>query len=575
MTTRGFRIFGVGVALGTATACSTLAPPPQAKLCESNDDCEQGEEICALDVGICIRSQHVPRRHLGLDIREPPELATQRYAFRSEVHGCDREVVLRSTPDQEYRVRKSNLVDHLAIELFEDPSDPTSLVSADIELTTVSRLATVRTEAQLVHPTLDEEDNLLATEVDWPHYHPSEMFQAEGFEAGVQILLKAAPDDGARAPVYRFVATPATDTNRPCTSRAECCPPSGCPDVRDECMDVGDGARECSQGGNRPWRYTFRYTDLCNRITTGSVLRVNEDSVEIGKVESALVRFLHARPDSDDNRVTIPVAAGPLPELVCTTDSDCVAGSQLCVISDGEASGHCELDLAGLDATFGSIETDPVGGFAAPLYSYCEGQASGDLTRSFTVSVQPPPEEADAPTVVPSGTFEFDQKFIPATEDSKPPTFLEGSLCLPDWGASTELDVRLQAAPAPVWGQGSDEWRCCDTSCLVGAVSEDEPIPTPPDPPLTCAGLSSSGPPLVTAEAGWSPADDAAWAATGCQPVKLDSRGHAGYLRRKGVCDEEGSSCLISRLGAGPSGAARPYTIRIEPPPVRCSLPRF
>lgn len=543
----------------TAVAgCSTLAPLPTRQECESDDDCTVAGELCAPDTRICVPATNVPPApDLAFDVQE---LVGGQVVYRAEIAACDAAV---SISQSRIEVRGNDLAQTFEVEVegrepLMDPPQVEDLLASAIEFSQASRFGRVAlVPPRVEYPRLDmtaEVPVVLPTTLKWPRYHPFDPMPSELADGGF-VQWRTIPFVGA--PILQMIVPPQTkDTT--CEDDLDCC------DDEESCAPnfCVPGIGKCSAIGNPKFAFTFRYDDRCSRELTGTVAIIDGQTLETrGVVADAPLTVRHA--DTEDmDRLGVQAIGGMAPidrPAQCSTDAECIVGEQFC----DDATDQCVLRLAGRPADNGSVRTDENGAFAATVYTYCEQNPDeAGFIRSYTVSAAPA-----GPLASLSYTFDTTIAYVDAG-DQKPQARVPKRLCVPDWGASAGLTLRLIGEPRSLAGEADDEYRCCDVGCLPRTPEE---LASSVPPQITsCDGRTAGEQPSVVVSASLVLDEEAlaAWEAADCVPPDVGPDNVVGGIRRTMACSapDETGTCFSTDLASGPDGSAREYRVRLESP---------
>lgn len=537
--------------------CSSLAPLPTPQECESDEDCSAGE-LCAPDTRVCVPTTNLPPApDLAFDVQE---LVGGQVVYRAEIAACDAAV---SISQSRIEVKGTEVAQTFEVQVearepLTDPPGVEDLLPSAIEFSQASRFG----RAPLVPPRVDyprldqsaEVATVLPTTLKWPRYHPFDPMPAELANGGF-VQWRTIPAAGA--PMLQMIVAPETK-DTVCTDDLDCC------DDEESCAPnfCVPGVGRCSAIGNPKFAFTYRYSDTCSRELTGEVVVIDGETLETrGVVADAPLTVRHADTEGVDRMGVQAIGAlAPVdrPEQ-CDTDADCIVGEQFCE----PLSHQCVLRLAGRTADNGSVRTDEGGAFVADVYTYCEGLPTEEpFPRSFTVS-------AALAGPLASLSYTFDAEIRPLQPgNQKPQARVPKRLCVPDWGASAGLSLRLVGMPRTLAGEDDGEYRCCDVGCLPRTPEE---LASSPPPQLeTCDGRTSADLPAVTVSASLvlDEAKREAWEAADCVPPDATADDVVGGIRRSMDCSkpDEDATCFATDLAAGPDGSAREYRVRLESP---------
>lgn len=549
---------GLVVAALLVAGCSSLAPLPTPQECESDDDCPNAGELCAPDTRVCVPTTNLPPApDLAFDVQE---LVGGQVVYRAEIAACDAAV---SISQSRIDVRGTELAQtfEVQVEAGEPTTDPPTaedLLASAIEFSQASRFGRVPLAPPRVeYPRLDQSAEVAAvlpTTLKWPRYHPFDPLPAELADGGF-VQWRTIPFEGA--PILQMIVPPATkdtacDDDLDCCDDDESCAPNFCI----------PGVGKCSAIGNPKFAFTFRYDDRCSRELTGDVAIIDSQTLETrGVVADAPLTVRHA--DTEDmDRLGVQAIGGVAPldrPAACTTDADCIVGEQFCE----PLTQQCVLRLAGRPADNGSVRTDENGAFVATVYTYCEQNPDNiGFIRSYTVSAAP-----EGPLA--SLSYTFDTTIAPVMAgDQKPQARVPKRLCVPDWGTSAGLSLRLVGDPRTLAGEDDGEYQCCDVGCLPRTPEE---LATSMPPQLsTCDGRTGGEIPTVVVSASLTLDADAraAWEAADCVPPDAGADDVVGGIRRSMDCSapDESGTCFATDLAAGPDGSPREYRVRLESP---------
>ncbi|MBX7083187.1 MAG: hypothetical protein K1X88_28530 [Nannocystaceae bacterium] len=544
--------------------CSTLAPEPTPQECRDDTDCTVAGEVCAPDTNVCVPGEKLPPvADLAFDLQE---LEGAQVVFRAEVGGCDAETGFTAA-NKELTITRNQLQQTFELSVFvRTPVDPTmptldDLMVGEIELSQLSRLGrSPTTTPRIDYPTTDGADmpTLLPTTVRWPRYHPYDAMPA-ALAGGGFVQWRSLP--AAAAPLLAMIVPPVGDAANACERDDQCGPaPNFC------IPTLG----QCSLIGNPRFALGVQYADDCSRVLKGRLELVDPETLTpvvdgsgnpLGAA-GASIRIRHADTDGAP-RLGVFALGGEAPEQrepQCSSDAQCIAGEQFC----DPVSEQCLMALAGRSADGGTIVTDSVGAFEAPVYTYCEREGNVGLVRSFTMTAAPGGPVA-------SVNYEFDVQFPPISMGQPKPEVTLRDLCVPSWGAAQQVGLALAGEPVTLLGSGEGAFRCCDIGCLPRTPEDAMAMPEPTQLD-TCDGRSSSGAvPSATVEAQLvldAQAQDA-WAQAGCLTPQVGPGGVVGGLRQSVECSGalgSDATCLVPDLAAGKDGGARQYSVRIESP---------
>jgi hypothetical protein len=539
-----WRAVAGGTVAGGTVACSTLADTPAAEECRSDADCV-ATFVCAVDQGRCLPgNEAAPRAHLGFDIRER---AASTIRFRVEVDGCD------CTIDEEENIRELALRRSRVSQLFflsatlpEAPPD--DLLEATFELNQTSRYGQDPSPQKglVDHPTFaGDPPAVVDTVLRWPRYHPLDE------DVPPELVLWKVQPLNDLAPRYLGLLPPRTDAKKPCEVDADCCEPRGDCNPAPNFCDTTAG--ECTAVGQPEWTYRYAYEPACSRSFEGDVVSLD---LETGMTGAPLpetgVRVRYA--DGLTDRFGIPTF-GDLPAAErpaeCDDDGDCDVPDEYC----DPLTSQCFLALAGRPADRGST-TDELGTFRTQVFTYCEAQPNGGLSRRYAITAQPT-MTGPRPTV----DYIIDAEFSPPAQPGS--GFQVGPhLCVPDWGPGVGLDLALVGQPRTLAG-AQGEYTCCDVACLPATVDDVE-AGAPPIPE-TCDGRTSAGAVSSVVLESHFVLDLAQWSAADCATPNPDPQGRLGSLVREATCSSTpGAPCRAEDLALGTAEEPRRYNVRFE-----------
>ncbi|MGH1340706.1 MAG: hypothetical protein ACRBN8_04090 [Nannocystales bacterium] len=564
------------VALIALTSCSSLAPKPPEVECITNEDCNEDPGFVC-DLGVCRDGGDAPPLALiGFDLQE---VAGGQAQFRTEIAGCDREVLSEGTTIPVLTLPRHELARRLELGVVSGADEVP--LPATFELTQGSRFKRDPHRRLVRFEPLPEEsleDALV--EVSWPRYFVDNF--VDDFvdnplpylgEGGYLVWLTqplSVEDSVPAAQRYQQLAPPATLTGemqRSCLTDLDCCPDAETCEPEDFRHACVTSLRECRDPSNEAVRYTYVYTDACDRLVEGRVVVVDEQLSILRPLPETSLSMRHADPDrvAPLGLPRLDITALELREPECTADDECAEGL-IC----NEDTEQCELPLAGFTAWTGTVTPDAEPGFEgqfdAHVYNYCDGLPEGPpVLRSFDVTVTPP-EESNLPTIV----LRSDVVFSPLQAGGqKPPASFGGDLCVPEFGATQDITLALSGEPRTLL----TDYSCCDVDCLPRTKEDAD---DPPQPPTLCSGASAGAAATFRAESPlqFDEQQLEAWNAedSPCVGVRADEDGTVGVIRSSGACgtpDDSGATtpqqCDLSLRDNGDT--PRTYDLRIETPP--------
>ncbi|GEM_PF-6428102 len=559
MSTRNTSVvlaFAVGFALANQPGCSTLAPVPVPRTCQSDADCDQNKsEICALDQGICYEATLPPRRTIAIRVREPcPAGAACEFVY--EAKDCDAHLALDPTLDSAFNLRRRQVQDvfHMTIRSLVPGLVAAVPLAANLSVRQESRLG----EAPLLLSTTFPQETQTngSAVVAWPYHHPDDDDASERLRTLVlQIDPVESPgpdDDGdpnTPPPLldeHAMVWHPLfleREVERECNSDSDCdvcaadgtCCPAGQSGCNLACDHRPDAPNVCSLEASAH-DFIIDVRDECDRRLTGTVMLVSGDE-QTGYVaspaEKAAVRLSYAE----------PVGAGAT-HNECDSHADCAPG-----LGCNTERKLCGLDLTGLPVANGEAKTNDQGTFTSRVYTYCDGPEF--LSRQMRVTVTP--AEDTIPSAgssrAPRVTYTFQQQFISFDPRAGPVPDLEpeveAPLCIPYWQPA-DVTIRMGGAPVELLNEADQRWTCCDTSCLSS--------PVPGAAPETCA----SDPVFRVTLQGSAPLPEG-WTEIDC----MDAMDGEARFSTQAQCSE--ATCE-ARLGSASPNAPTTYLLRLETP---------
>ena len=545
-------------AIATSWACSSAMEPTPVEFCQSDADCSE-DQVCG-PTGFC-SDQFFPLAYIAFDVQESAGSQTQ---FRAELFGCDQEVEARPPDGLEI----SQGVVSQTLELSVVRRDAANLefmsvpLEATFELSQASRLSRPLFRRSVAHP--PSEGEATSVEVRWPRYHPENQQLNPQYAGGGFILWTITPraieGEPDRAPMYAMFVPPVADETLLCEDGDEPCGPGL------ECVGW-NGADVCRPQRNPRTAYlNVGYQEVCNRQLRGQAVLITPDFERGNPIAGTSVSVRYG-PGVDGDPFGVPALEdAPLLERApqCSSDADCIDEGQFCDL----ASRQCFLNLVGRVANAVDATTDDSGWFSTPVYTYCEGQTTTPVRRTYTVNVSDRDTERIAERVVPSINYDGEAVFSPPPNvEDKPAGQIDGLLCVPDLGPPKALQVTLRGEPVTLLSGGSadQEYTCCDIGCLPREEGETTGVSE-----SSCTGRTSTDPTVLRLEAPvtLSPAAIAGWIEAGCAlpSVADDSDRTIGVLSRIARCTDDSGACEVQGLAAGPDGGARRYRLRLEAP---------